>query len=146
MRRLDDDDAVELIVVVSKPPADDVAAEIREYAASLATPVEFALLDPGQPDLTAATERVLGRLGRAVPTWPVAGRVDPSLISDGSTVKGLFVGGTLASEARIVHAGTFRKRNHFVPRTKAVRSSIQSSGARTARSTICWRFDFAAMR
>ena len=38
MRRLDDDDAVELIVVVSKPPADDVAAEIREYAASLAHP------------------------------------------------------------------------------------------------------------
>ena len=33
LRRLDDDRAVELIVVVSKPPADDVAAEIEEYAA-----------------------------------------------------------------------------------------------------------------
>ena len=77
MRRLDEDDAVELIVVVSKPPADDVAAEIREYAASLATPVEFALLGPGQPDLTAATERVLRRLGRDVPTWPVTGEARP---------------------------------------------------------------------
>ena len=49
MRRLDADPAVELIVVVSKPPADDVAAEIRAYAATLGTPVEFALLGPGSP-------------------------------------------------------------------------------------------------
>jgi FdrA protein len=102
MRRLDADDAVELILVISKPPADDVAAEIREYAISLTTPVEFALLGPGQPDLTAATEAVLRRLGRTVPTWPVVGHADPSLISDGSALRGLFVGGTLASEARIV--------------------------------------------
>ncbi len=102
MRRLDEDDAVELIVVVSKPPADDVATEIREYAASLATPVEFALLGPGQPDLTAATESVLRRLGHDVPTWPVAGKVDPSLINDGSALRGLFVGGTLAGEARLI--------------------------------------------
>ena len=33
MRRLDADPAVELIVVVSKPPADEVAAEIEAYAA-----------------------------------------------------------------------------------------------------------------
>ena len=58
-------------MVVSKPPAADVAAEIEEYAAGLATPVEFALLGAGQPDLTAAAEAVLRRLGRDVPTWPV---------------------------------------------------------------------------
>ena len=67
LRRLDDDPAVELIVLVSKPPADDVAAEIEEYAAGLSTPVEYALLGAGRPDLTAAAEAVLRRLGREVP-------------------------------------------------------------------------------
>ncbi len=73
LRRLDADPAVDLIVLVSKPPADDVADEIREFAAALVTPVEIALLGPGQPDLTAAAERVLQRLGHAVPEWPVTG-------------------------------------------------------------------------
>ncbi len=71
LRRLDEDPSVELIVLVSKPPADDVAAEIGEYVASLGTPVELALLGPGRPDLTAAAESVLRRLGREVPSWPV---------------------------------------------------------------------------
>ena len=73
LRRLDADPAVDLIVLVSKPPADDVANEIREFAGALVTPVEIALLGPGQPDLTAAAERVLQRLGHAVPEWPVTG-------------------------------------------------------------------------
>ncbi len=71
MRRLDADAEVELIVVVSKPPDADVATELREYAASLGTPVQLALLGAGQPDLTAAAEAVLDRLGHARPTWPV---------------------------------------------------------------------------
>ena len=62
--------------VVSKPPADEVAAEIEEYAAALGTPVELALLGAGQPDLTAAAEAVLRRLGREVPAWPVRGAAD----------------------------------------------------------------------
>ncbi len=102
LRRLDEDAAVELVVVVSKPPADDVAAEIREYAGSLGTPVEFVLLGPGQPDLTAGTEAVLRRLGRAVPDWPVSGSTAAS--SGGRFLRGLFVGGTLASEARLIAA------------------------------------------
>ena len=65
-------------MVVSKPPAPEVAAEIEEYAAALATPVEFALLGAGKPDLTAAAESVLRRLGRDVPTWPVAARRRPA--------------------------------------------------------------------
>ena len=48
-------------MLVSKPPAADVADEIGVYAAGLATPVELALLGPGQPDLTAAAEAVLRR-------------------------------------------------------------------------------------
>lgn len=115
LRRLDADPAVELVVVVSKPPAPEVAAALEEYAASLATPVELALLGAGRPDLTAATEQVLRRLGRDVPTWPVtrpkraSSRARLSAVSGGSAsssgrvgIRGLFVGGTLAGEARQV--------------------------------------------
>ena len=98
MRRLDEDPAVELIVLISKPPAEDVAAEIRAYADTLATPVEYALLGPGRPDLTAATESVLRRLGRDLPAWPVTGSASPGT----GVIRGLFVGGTLASEAELI--------------------------------------------
>ena len=130
LRRLDADPAVDLIVLVSKPPADDVANEIREFAGALVTPVEIALLGPGQPDLTAAAERVLQRLGHAVPEWPVTGldrldhregRLDhregkldhPEGKLDhrkqanrkGDLLQGLFVGGTLRDEAALIAGG-----------------------------------------
>ncbi|WP_121255342.1 FdrA family protein [Nocardioides ferulae] len=100
LRRLDQDPAVELIVLVSKPPAEQVADDIGEYAATLATPVVQALLGPGLPDLTAAAEQVLARLGRSVPSWPVAGTASPA--SSGRFLRGLFVGGTLCDEAMLV--------------------------------------------
>src|SRR5262245_12818592 len=115
MRRLDEDPAVELIVLVSKPPAPEVATDITAYAESLGTPVELALLGAGQPDLTAA-ERVLGRLGRDIPSWPVDSRqgFEPGASRlpqpPGARVSGLFVGGTLCSEAALIagsDAGTF---------------------------------------
>ena len=100
LRRLDEDPAVELIVVISKPPAPEVAAAIEQYAAGLATPVEFALLGAGRPDLTAAAEAVLRRVGRDVPAWPVDGSA--SAAGTGSLLRGLFVGGTLCQESRII--------------------------------------------
>ena len=103
LRRLDADPDVELVVLVSKPPADDVAASIREFAAALDTPVELALLGPGQPDLTAAGERVLARLGSAVPEWPVSGVAAPA--ARGDLLQGLFVGGTLRDEAALIAGG-----------------------------------------
>ena len=102
LRRLDVDESVELIVVVSKPPAPEVAAEIEAYVASLGTPVELAFLGPGRPDLTAATETVLRRLGRDVPTWPVRVPGVSHLGGPGNLLHGLFVGGTNGTEARIV--------------------------------------------
>ncbi len=110
LRRLDEDPAVELIVLVSKPPAPEVATDITAYAESLATPVELALLGPGQPDLTAAAERVLTRLGRDVPDWPVVSRLVADAARTSTTVAGLFVGGTLCKEASLIagsDAGTF---------------------------------------
>jgi FdrA protein len=46
---------------------------------------------------------VLRRLGREVPAWPVVGSASPP--SGGRFLRGLFVGGTLSREARIVAAG-----------------------------------------
>jgi FdrA protein len=102
LRRLDLDDDVELIVLISKPPAPEVAADIEAYVASLGTPVELALLGPGRPDLTAAAEAVLRRLGHDVPTWPVRVPGAAHLGGPGTLLQGLFDGGTNCTEARIV--------------------------------------------
>ncbi len=115
LRRLDADPRIRLIVLVSKPPAPEVAAEITAYADGLSTPVELALLGPGQPDLTAAAEQVLRRLGREIPEWPVVGRVASASERietriETSRIAGLFVGGTLCKEASLIagpDAGTF---------------------------------------
>lgn len=101
LRRLDADDTVELIVLVSKPPAVQVAAELTAYAATLATPVELALLGEGQPDLTAATERLLRRLARPAPTWTHWLPTTPRR-PHGALLRGLFVGGTLSAEAALI--------------------------------------------
>ena len=103
LRRLDDDPAVELVVVVSKPPDAEVAADLEAYISGLDTPVELGLLGPGRPDLTAVAERVLARLGRAVPAWPVAGQASPRAdAAVDARLHGLFVGGTLCTEARLI--------------------------------------------
>lgn len=104
---LDADPATDLIVLLSKPPADSVAAELRTYAAGLATPVQFALIGAGQPDLTAAAEAALRATGQHVPTWPAwppaGGR--PPRQARGGALRGLFAGGTLCEEAMVIAAG-----------------------------------------
>jgi FdrA protein len=100
LRRLDEDPAVSLVVLLSKPPAAEVAAAVTEYAGTLATPVTTALLGPGAPDLTASAEQVLARLGVRAPAWPVHGTARP--VSGGRFLRGLFVGGTLCDEAMLI--------------------------------------------
>ena len=104
LHRLDADPGVELVVMVSKPPAETVAEKVRSRASELSTPVEFALLGPGQPDLTAAAESVLARLGRAVPQWQVVAPTTPLTAGAGRWLRGLFVGGTLCDEAMLIAA------------------------------------------
>jgi FdrA protein len=99
LARLDADPAVELALLISKPPADEVAAALTSYADGLGTPVLTALLGPGRPDLTEATELLLRRLGHDVPEWPVRGTARPST---GTRLHGLFVGGTLEAEAEVL--------------------------------------------
>src|SRR4051794_12325862 len=110
LRRLDADASVELIVLVSKPPAPEVEAEIKEFTSSLGTPVELALLGAGHADLTEATEAVLERLGRPVPRWPVTGAARAP--SGGRWLRGLFVGGTMSSEAKIIATGLLGSDGH----------------------------------
>lgn len=103
LRRLDADPATELIVVVSKPPDRAVDADVRAYAATLSTRVEFAVLGADEPDLTGATESVLATLGRQVPDWPQwnAGGAGAASYAHGF-LRGLFVGGTLCDEAMLI--------------------------------------------
>ncbi|TDB90020.1 FdrA family protein [Actinomadura sp. KC216] len=99
---LDADPGTELIVVVSKPPAPQVADLIREAARRLDTPVVFALPAAGEDDLTAAAEKTLKALRRAVPAWPrwrASRRPAPAA---GKALRGLFAGGTLRDEAEAI--------------------------------------------
>ena len=128
LARLDDDATIDRIVVVSKPPAPEVARALEEYAAGLATPVDLALLGPGRPDLTAAAAAVVAALGRPEPTWPTWGTPATGPVS--GSLRGLFVGGTLCDEAMIVAAerlGPIRSNIPLSPEL-ALDSSLTSDG------------------
>lgn len=97
---LDADPATELIVVVSKPPAGEVADRVREAARRATTPVVEGFVGSGADDLTGVVRRVLGALDRdgpEPPTWP-APAGDPAGVAGGA-LRGLFSGGTLCAEA-----------------------------------------------
>ena len=97
---LDGDAGTDLIVVISKPPDAAVAADLRDFAAGLSTPVQFAFVGPGAPDLTAATETALRALDLPVPSWP--GWPGKSAKQRGGLLRGLFAGGTLCDEAMVI--------------------------------------------
>lgn len=100
---LDADPATELVVVVSKPPADAVAEKVRAHAATLGTPVVFGLLGPGRPDLTETARAVVETAGRAWAApeqWPGA----VAAARGSGALRGLFSGGTLCDEAMIIAA------------------------------------------
>ena len=103
LARLDGDPGVEVALLISKPPADEVARELTAYTESLGTPVHLALLGAGRPDLTAAAEDLLRVLGRTVPDWPVRGE---TRASTGTRLHGLFVGGTMKQEAEVLVAAS----------------------------------------
>ncbi|MEO7753544.1 MAG: hypothetical protein ABIS35_09035, partial [Terracoccus sp.] len=94
------------IVVVSKPPAPEVLADLETYAAGLGKPVHWATLGAGRPDLTAAVESVLSAVGVDAPAWPTwSAAADASTTDADATsgsLRGLFCGGTLADEAMLV--------------------------------------------
>jgi FdrA protein len=99
LERLASDPGVELIVVLSKPPAPEVATSVGEFAAGIGTPVVMGVLGPGRPDLTRTAENVAAALGVSWQTpqrWgPESGSPRPGYL------RGLFSGGTLCDEAML---------------------------------------------
>jgi FdrA protein len=95
------DSATERVIVVSKPPAPEVAAHVGLRASQLGLPVDLALLGPGQPTITDAAERVVRGLGlswREPRAWPAP---EPRRPRAGA-LRGLFAGGTLCDEAMLI--------------------------------------------
>jgi FdrA protein len=147
---LDADPGTELIIVVSKPPAAEVAAELRDFTTGLATPVQFALIAPGEPDLTAATETAMRALGLPVPAWPRwpgPGRVGGSA----GVLRGLFAGGTLCAEAMVIASDRLgpirsniplRPELRLAPRASVVTTATTAAAASVAAATGHAMIDF----
>ena len=109
LRALADDPATEGVIVVSKPPDGAVLAEVEAEAAALGLRVHWAVLGAGRPDLTASVEDFLRGEGHVVPSWPswpaTAPESDRADLVQGSALRGLFCGGTLADEAMTIAEG-----------------------------------------
>lgn len=96
------DEATTSVIVVSKPPAAEVLADLEGYAAGLGKPVHWATLGAGRPDLTAAVEAALTADGHPVPQWP--SWLSEQKPAESGALRGLFCGGTLADEAMLIAA------------------------------------------
>nr|MBA2699027.1 FdrA family protein [Nocardioidaceae bacterium] len=98
--RLDADDSVTTIAIVSKPPADEVADLVTRHAVGLRTPTVLGYLGPGRPDITATAQQVVEAAGGA---WQQPRRWggDAPAARDGD-LRGLFTGGTLCDEAMLI--------------------------------------------
>ena len=102
LRALDllaDDDTTEVIVLVSKPPAAEVAARVRKHADSLGKPVVYGLLGRGQNDLTASAQQVVEAVGA---TWSAPQSWPARQSNVTGSLRGLYAGGTLCDEAMVI--------------------------------------------
>jgi len=114
VRALDADPGTEVILLVSKPPAEQVARTV--IGASRDTPVVAACLGMSAPDgrlagapLTATLEagalRVAGILGRPAPDLGGTPGIQAAIARVGAgrtAVRGFFTGGTLCYEAQVI--------------------------------------------
>ena len=113
--RLAADAGVETIVVVSKPPAADVAEQVSGHAATLRTPVVMGYLGPGRPDITATAQRVVEAAGERW-TAPRRWGGSPTRAEQGF-LRGLYSGGTLCDEAMLIAAEAFGTVARNIPLT-----------------------------
>jgi FdrA protein len=104
---LDADPGTDEIVIISKPTGATVAELVQTAATEAGTPVTLMLLGGESSDITASVEELLRDLSVPVPEWPMWGAADPpSHGARGSTLRGLFAGGTLADEAMVLASKT----------------------------------------
>jgi FdrA protein len=97
---LDADDEISMIVLISKPPAPEVAAAVTAHASDLATPVVTGYVQADQPDITETAQTVARLLGV---TWVAPRRWGGTPAGPRRGYgRGLFSGGTLCDEAMLV--------------------------------------------
>lgn len=116
IRALDADPATQVIVVVSKPPADEVASAVLAAAGAATKPVVVAFLGSDRAEsgfahvtIAAGTQAAATAAARAagIEVAEPAGSVDAALVERARSrlapaqtyVRGLFCGGTLCDEA-----------------------------------------------
>ncbi len=99
------DDATEVIVVIGKPPAPEVADAVAVRAGQIGKPVIVHLLGDGAADLTSAAEAAVTAAGRSwvEPRWWPAPEERTGRYP---TIRGLFSGGTLCEEAMLIASAT----------------------------------------
>lgn len=105
LRALAADEATEHVVIVSKPAAEEVVADLEQLAAELGLQVSWATLGRGLPDLTEAVGQTLAAVGAQAPEWPWWAAVEPRPSgprTPGEALRGLYCGGTLADEAMLI--------------------------------------------
>ena len=121
LRALQDDSATEIIVLISKPPAQSARDRVLEAASKSGKPCVIAFLgDQGQPSsadnvhmeqtLEGAALRVLSLLGRDAPDWASidsATRQKIETLAAGPdlrrrSIRGLYSGGTLSYESLLI--------------------------------------------
>ena len=108
------DDATELIVVVSKPAAPEVAEQINQRAAQVGKPVLLSVLGPDQPDLTttaAAVARAAGVDWAEPQSWPAS----QERIRVYGHLRGLYSGGTLCDEAMLIASAALGRVSSNIP-------------------------------
>jgi FdrA protein len=98
------DTTTEVVAVVSKPPAPEVAEGVRARASRIGKPVVLALLGEGQPDLTQSARAVVEETGSSW-TEPRSWLAPEEPRGDYRFVRGLFAGGTLCDEAMLILSG-----------------------------------------
>jgi FdrA protein len=116
--RLAADDTVTTIVLVSKPPADDVADLVTRHAESLGKPVVLGYLGAGRPDLTTTAAAAVSAVEapwvepRQWGTPPAGAAV---VVPSCGSLRGLFSGGTLCDEAMLIAAQTLGEISSNIP-------------------------------
>jgi FdrA protein len=98
LEALDADPSIDVISIISKPPAAAVAARVRAAAAECVKPVVITFM--GETTLEEGAGAVLAKLGRPAveyASWEAAQEGHRP-----GTLRGLFSGGTLRDEARFV--------------------------------------------
>ena len=139
LHRLDADPDVDLVVVVSKPPAAEVGEALVSETMTLETPVELGLLGPGQRDLTAVAEAVLARLDHPAPDWPVHG-VENTGPATGPLLRGLFVGGTLCDESMLMASEALGPVRSNIPLSEELALVAEADGDLLADTHTCVDF------